>query len=115
MNEVLPITRNYDLVKGVSVGLNVGECVVCRCGDSDTTLCAAALQQDDDIFLQNIVIFESPISRAKQMHPFKGGFSEKKLAKGPIVRAIAKAAGNDRHDLAAWLHKYDGKGNKGRI
>ena len=100
MNEMLPIARHYDLVKWVSVGLNVGEFVICRCGDNNTTLCAAALQHDDYIFLQNIIVFESPITCAEQVHPFDGGFGKKKLAKAAIIRAIAKAAWDDRHDLA---------------
>ena len=79
MYEALPIARQNDLVKRVNVGFNVGESVICRCGDGNTTLCAAALQHDDDIFLQNIIIFESPITGAEQVHSLNGGFGKKKL------------------------------------
>ena len=41
------------------------------------------------------------------MNVLNRGLGKDKLTKWPIVRAIAKAAGHNRNDLAARLHEFN--------
>ena len=70
---------------------------------------------NDDVFLEDIVIFESFCPRREEMYLPYGRVTEDVVAKGSIIRAVAKAARNDRDNMPIRLHQFQRQRDKGGI
>jgi len=65
MDEAFRIIGENDTVEGIYVSHKIGEAVVSRGRDFYIALPATALKHDNDVFLQDIIILKSLVSRFK--------------------------------------------------
>ncbi len=93
MYEALRIVRENDPVKRVNIGFGVGETVVCRCGDGNASLFAVTFKHNDDVFLQNIIIFESTVTGGEKVNLLNRGFGKKKLDERADNKGHCKSCG----------------------
>lgn len=115
MDKALRIVREQDVLERVLVAGKVGEAVVGGGGNSHRPLPPAALQPDDDVLLQHIVVPEGFVARLEQVQVADGGPFQQKVAERAVVGAVAEAARNDRHDLAARRHQQYRQRDKCRV
>ena len=115
MNKPLGVVLEHDSVKLVFMGLKVEKAIVRRCGNRYCPLLSATLKPNDDVFLQNIIVFECLVTRLEQVHVPDGSAIKDEVAEWAIIRPIAKAARDDRHDLPARCCHRHGQRHKGGI
>lgn len=111
MNEPLRVIRQHDPFEWVFMGGKVGEGVVGRSRNRHRPLPTTVLKPDDNVFLQHIIILECLAARLEQMDAPDGGTLKDEVTERAVVRPIAEAARDDRHDLPALR----GQRHKGRV
>ena len=79
------------------------------------SLFSARLKSNDDVLLQNIIIFECLATRLEQVHVPNGSTLKDEVTERSVIRPIAKAARYDRYNLPARCRHRYGQRHKGGI
>lgn len=115
MDKPLSVIRKHDPVERMFVRGKVDEAVVGRSRDRHRPLLASTLKADDDVLLQYFIVLECLVARLEEVHVADGCTRKNEVTKRAVVRPVAEAARDDRHDLAARCGLCHGQRNECRI
>ena len=115
VNELFGVVREHDFADWEGVRGEVRKTAVRRHRDNYVFLTRATLEQENHIFLQNSVGFESAIARIEQVDLTNCGALQNPSAERLVVRAVTKAARDDCDELPSRFKQFERKGDKPRI
>jgi len=112
MYETIGIAGKNYAIKLMPLRSDVVEPVVGRRSNDYFFLSAAALQHDDDIFLQYVIISKCTVPAGKQMDTSDSCMFEHEFSERAVVRAIAEASWDYCDKLPSVLQKREGESHK---
>ena len=105
MYESLVVAWKNDPVEWIPVKKAIMQPVISRCRHEHFALRYSALQMDNDVFLQDTVIFERLVSGSEEMKATDSRSSKDQIAKRPVVGAVAETARHYGNQMTAWLQR----------
>jgi len=115
MDEALWVVGKYDTMEWAFISRKIGETVVGLHCNRHRPLLTTSLKANDDVLLQHFIVPEWLAARLEEVYMADGRMLKDEFAERAIVRPIAKAARNDRHNLAARRGLRQRQRDEGRI